>query len=101
MRKIIRLTESDLHRIIKDSVSRILSETDCAFAMQNGPGPEHDPGAGTFDVPVGSSVVRKKSPVGDKVSDGMTPVDMEPALRRGDSEKNGSISMNRVSSKKK
>ena len=28
MKKIIRLTESDLHRIIKDSVSRILKEDD-------------------------------------------------------------------------
>lgn len=99
MRKIIRLTESDLHRIIRDSVSRILSETDCASAMQNGPGPEHNPGAGMIsDVPVGG-IIRKKSPVGDKVdkvSDGMTPVDMGPALDR-----KSPISMNRVGSKKK
>ena len=28
MKKIVRLTESDLHRIIKESVNRIINESD-------------------------------------------------------------------------
>ena len=32
MKQIIRLTESDLHRIVKESVQRILAETDASAA---------------------------------------------------------------------
>jgi hypothetical protein len=37
-KQVIRLTESDLHRIIKESVKKILKETDCAGVMQTGCG---------------------------------------------------------------
>ena len=33
MRKIVRLTESDLHRIIKESVNRIIKESDYMILM--------------------------------------------------------------------
>lgn len=69
MRQIIKLTESDLHRIIKESVNKILREvinsnkainedgaTNCASVMQTGCGnaPEGtNPEAGQYTVPFG------------------------------------------------
>lgn len=55
-RQIIRLTESDLHRIVKESVKKILRETDCAGVMQTGCGDAPkgtNPEAGQPIVPFG------------------------------------------------
>ncbi len=66
MRKqVIRLTESDLHRIIRESVKRILKEegmagggaTNCANVMQTGSGKAPlgtNPEAGQYTVPLGA-----------------------------------------------
>lgn len=90
MKKIIRLTESDLHRMIIESIHNILSEdgegaggggaTNAAGVMQGG---GTNPSAGQYDVPFGG-IVRKKgySPKDDKVSKGMTQVDMSDAYDR-------------------
>ena len=70
MRKqLIRLTESDLHKIIRESVKRILKEegvgggaTNCAGAMQTGCGnaaPGTNPEAGQYTVPFGKVQRRK------------------------------------------
>ena len=108
MKKIIRLTESDLHRIIKESVYRILKEdgeaggggaTNAAGVMQGG---GTNPGAGTYDAPafggknkkkVGGNafsepIMRQKHNLGDVTSAPANQVDMKPALKRG-----GSIAM--------
>ena len=56
MKQVIRLTESDLHRIIKESVKKILKETDCAGVMQTGCGDAPkgtNPEAGQYTVPLG------------------------------------------------
>ena len=56
MKKVIRLTENDLHNIIKESVKKILSETDCAGVMQTGCGDAPkgtNPEAGQYPVPFG------------------------------------------------
>ena len=56
MKKMIKLTESDLHRIIKESVKKILKETDCAGVMQTGCGDAPkgtNPEAGQYTVPLG------------------------------------------------
>jgi hypothetical protein len=37
MKKIIRLTESDLHRIVKESVNRIIKETNWSNAYDDDP----------------------------------------------------------------
>jgi hypothetical protein len=55
-KQLIRLTESDLHRIIKESVKKILRETDCAGVMQTGCGDAPkgtNPEAGQYTVPFG------------------------------------------------
>ncbi len=92
MKQIIRLTESDLQIIVNESIQRILSEdgeggfaggggaTNAAGVMQGG---GTNPSAGQYDVPFGG-IVRKKgySPKGDKVSKGMTQVDMSDAYDR-------------------
>lgn len=48
MKKIIRLTESDLHRIVKEAVNRILTE-------EMGPGSPGGGFAGGSETPVGAS----------------------------------------------
>ena len=107
MKKIIRLTESDLHRIIKESVYRILKEdgeaggggaTNAAGVMQGG---GTNPGAGTYDVPAfggktnkkkadgfGEPIMRQAHNLGDVTQAKTNQVDMGPALKRG-----GSIAM--------
>jgi hypothetical protein len=53
MKQVIRLTESDLHNIIKESVKKILKETDCAGVMQTGCGEAPkgtNPEAGQYTV---------------------------------------------------
>lgn len=109
MKKIIRLTESDLHNIVREAVNRILDEegaggggaTNAAGVMQGG---GTNPGAGTYDVPafggkskkkVGGNafsepIMRQAHNLGDVTNAPTNQVDMKPALERG-----GSISMNR------
>ena len=100
MRQIIRLTESDLHRIVKEAVDKILSEdgmaaggggaTNAAGVMQGG---GTNPGAGQYDVPafggkkpkkVGGNAfdqpIRKPSPVGEPTNKKDNGVDVSPAL---------------------
>ena len=109
MKKLIRLTESDLHRIVKETVYRIISEdgaaaggggaTNAAGVMQGG---GTNPGAGTYDVPAFGGKSKKKvggnafsEPIlkqahnlGDVTKAPANQVDMKPALKRG-----GSIAM--------
>lgn len=62
-KQIIRLTEADLHRIIKESVKQYLKETDCGFAMQTGANPQgqENPTAGyVADQPFGTDKETKK-----------------------------------------
>ena len=117
MKKIIRLTEGDLHRIVKEAVSEILSEdgeggfaggggaTNAAGVMQGG---GINPGAGQYDVPafakkkqkkVGGNAfdqpIRKPSPVGEPTNKKDKGVDLSDALDRSGG-KNHSISMNRI-----
>ena len=88
---IIRMTEGDLHKLVMEAVEAVLREdgegiggggaTNCAGAMQGG---GTNPGAGQYDVPFGGMVRRKGySPKKDKVSSGMTQVDMKPSYDRG------------------
>ena len=66
MKKIIRLTENDLHRIISNTVARILNEdgaTTCGSVMQSGVNGDADgtnPSAGQYDVPFGADNETKK-----------------------------------------
>jgi hypothetical protein len=56
MKKIVRLTESDLHRIVEESVKKILRETDCAGVMQTGCGDAPkgtNPESGQYVTPFG------------------------------------------------
>ena len=64
-KQVIRLTESDLHKIIRESVKRILKEegmagggaTNCANVMQTGSGKAPlgtNPEAGQYTVPFGA-----------------------------------------------
>lgn len=66
MKQIIRLTESDLHRLVKESVHRILAETDASssgdvnrpvFPMMRRPSPVGDP------------IEKKDDKLGDDASD--------------------------------
>ena len=101
MKKIIRLTESDLHAIVREAVNKILSEdgvggggaTNAAGTMQGG---GTNPGAGTYDVPafggkskkkVGGNafsepIMRQKHNLGDVTNAPTNQVDMKPALDR-------------------
>ena len=110
MKQIIRLTESDLHNIVREAVNRILAEdgeiggggaTNCvginvggaagqaknhidapAFGGKN----KKKVGGNAFSEPI----MRQKHNLGDVTSAPANQVDMKPALERG-----GSISMNR------
>ena len=111
MRKIIRLTESDLHNIVKETVNRILKEEGLggtsSFSVNSPAGGSSDPTGqvkNTPDAPtlggknkkkVGGNafsepIMRQKHNLGDVTSAPANQVDMRPALKRG-----GSISMNR------
>ena len=102
MKKIIRLTESDLHRIVKEAVDKILQEdgeaggggaTNAAGVMQGG---GTNPGAGTYDAPafggknkkkVGGNafsepIMRQKHNLGDVTKAKANQVDITPALDR-------------------
>lgn len=102
MKSIIRLTESDLHRIVKEAIDKILQEdgeaggggaTNAAGVMQGG---GTNPGAGTYDAPafggkskkkVGGNafsepIMRQKHNLGDVTKAKANQVDITPALDR-------------------
>ena len=111
MRKLIRLTENDLHRIIEESVREILAETDASAAGGGALGGSNlmvgtSDESGGVVYPFGgkknngkvggnpfnqSPLIRKPSPVGEPSKKTVKGVDMSSALSRG-----GSISVNRV-----
>lgn len=94
MKRIIRLTESDLHRILKQSVMRILNEDGAMGGDAATPGATSASSdrVGAFDVPFGGVQRRKGySPKGSKESK-MTEVDVKPAMKRHDGQC-GSISI--------
>ena len=100
MKKVIRLTESDLHNIVREAVNRILKEDGGmvggaaanASGFTNGANNAQTSSNAQFDVPFGSVQRRKGySPKGDNTSK-MTEVDMTDALKRHDG-KGGSISI--------
>ena len=108
MKKIIRLTESDLHNIIKESVIRILNEdglggaTSCAgvYDTPSSTG-EYEGGKAqskeVTDVPLGG-IIRKGHNLGKRINKKENGVDMTPALdRKGGS--NHSIAINHVGEK--
>lgn len=100
MKQVIRLTESELYDIIKESVNRILKEDGGMVGgaaangsgFMNGANNAQTSSNAQFDVPFGGVQRRKGySPKGDKTSK-MTKVDMTPAMKRHDG-KGGSISI--------
>ena len=80
------LDESLLHHIIMETINDYLNE-DGAMGGGATAGATSDSAdrQGAFDVPFGGVQRRKTySPKGDKTSNGMTSVDMSPALKRHD-----------------
>lgn len=80
------LDESLLHHIIMETISDYLNE-DGAMGGGATAGATSDSAdrQGAFDVPFGGVQRRNMySPKGDKTSNGMTRVDMSPALKRHD-----------------
>ena len=120
MKQIIRLTESDLHRLVKESVHRILTETDASAAgggalggcnIMNGTSDEtggiaYPFGGGGKKKKVGgnpfdqSPIIRRPSPVGEPTSKKEKGVDMSDAIDRTGGD-NHSIAINDVGDKKK
>ena len=112
MKTIIRLTESDLHKIIKEAVNKILSEDGATAAgggalggsnLMNGSSDESGGIAypafggkskkkGVGGNPFNEPILRQGHNLGDRTSEEANQVDMEPALER---KKGGSIAMNR------
>jgi hypothetical protein len=115
MKHVIRLTESDLHRLVKESVRRILAETDASAAgggalggcnIMNGTSDEtggvaYPFGGGGKKKSVGgnpfnqSPIIRRPSPVGEPTNKKEKGVDMSGAIDRKGG-KNHSIAMNHV-----
>lgn len=99
MKKVIRLTESELHKIIRETVKRIIREDGVmGGGATAGATSASADRVGAYDVPFGAVQRRKGySPKGKK---NINNVDMTPALERHSGE-GGSISMNHVEGKKK
>ena len=81
MKQIIRLTESDLRRLVKESVRMILEGTDASAA-------------GDINRPV-FPMMRRPSPVGEATDEEIKPVDASDAVDRKGG-KNHSIAVNGV-----
>lgn len=93
--KILRITESDLHRIIKECLNSILNEdgaTGCDGLMVGMNGTANADESGSIACPFGT-VVKQKGYSPKNKSTKMTKVDMNPALKRHNG-KSGSISVN-------
>lgn len=86
MKQIIRLTESDLHRLVKESVYKILAETDASSS-------------GDVNRPV-FPMMRRPSPVGEPTDEKIKLVDISGAIDR-DGGDNHSITINHVTDSKK
>ncbi len=106
MKKIIRLTESDLHQIVANAVNRILQEEGgdgatnsaglmvgnsdssggVAYPAFGGKGNKKKVGGNPWKEPI----MRQKHNLGDVTQAKTNQVDMKPALERG-----GSIAINR------
>ena len=80
MKQIIRLTESDLHRLVKESVRRILAETDASSS-------------GDVNRPV-FPIVRRPSPVGEPIDKKVDKLGDDASDRKGGD--NHSIAVNYV-----
>jgi len=102
MKQIIRLTESDLHRIVKESVYRILQEDGLGGATSCAGVYDTPSSTGTYeggkaqskevtDVPLGG-IIRKGHNIGKPTKKGNNGVDMTDALKRHNG-KGGSISI--------
>lgn len=99
MKKIIRLTESELHGIISNAVRRVISEdgeiggggaTNCVGINVGGAAGQ---AKNHIDAqPFGVKPLKQKSPVGKRSSKKVDQVDVAPALKRGNG-KGGSISI--------
>lgn len=76
MKQIIRLTESDLHRLVKESVRRILAETDASSSGDVFP------------------IMRRPSPVGEPINKKVDKLGDDASDRNGG--KNHSLSVNYV-----
>ena len=81
MKQIIRLTESDLHRLVKESVRRILEGTDASAS-------------GDINRPV-FPMMRRPSPVGEATDEEIKPVDASDAVDR-EGGKNHSLTVNHI-----
>ena len=81
MKQIIRLTESELHRLVKESVQKILAETDASSS-------------GDVNRPV-FPMMRRPSPVGDPTDEVVKSLDPRPGISR-DGGNNHSISVNPI-----
>lgn len=102
MKKIIRLTESDLHNILSESVKAILEDLGgtSSFSVNSQAGSQSDPTGqqkNNIDVPFGKVQRRKIYQPKDKNAGGdvtkqSSNVDMSPAMKRKDG-KGGSISI--------
>jgi hypothetical protein len=80
MKQIIRLTESDLHRLVKESVRRILAETDASSS-------------GDVNRPV-FPMMRRPSPVGEPIDKKVDKLEDDASDRTGGD--NHSLSVNIV-----
>lgn len=120
MKQIIRLTESDLHRIVKESVQQILTETDASAAgggalggcnlmvgtSDESGGIAYPLGGGGDKKKVGgnpfnqSPIIRRPSPVGEPTDKKDKGVDMSDATDRSGGD-NHSIAINHVGDRKK
>lgn len=77
-KRIIRLTESDLHRIVKESVNRILKESDyvsSGYADKDGEIYRNPKNGHVKRVKIGSKYENKPNKVGDYVSSGYADKD--------------------------
>lgn len=93
MPQVIRLSESDFHEIIAETVRNLMSEDGAIGGDAATPGATSASAdrVGAFDVPFGN--VQRRSIYKPKEKDGkMKEVDMNPALKRHDG-KGGSISI--------
>ena len=122
MRKIIRITESDLHNIVKESVNRILKKEGLggtsSFSLNSPAGGVSDPtgqvkniqdapalrdknkkkvGGNVFSEPI----MRQAHNLGDVTQAKTNQVDMGETEKRSKDFKNGSMAIQRVESKKK
>lgn len=101
-KKIVRLTEGDIHRIVEDAVNSILEDLGgtSSFSVNSAAGSPSDPTGqqkNHIDVPFGNvqrrSIYRpKKNNNSGNVTKQESNVDMTPALKRKNG-KGGSISV--------